>query len=84
MQRFGRIAADDGSKEGKWPLFTPQQQVTQPQGIYAASLVRPGSLEGVAHEVLDGGQHARDQLGILCGHLGCGYVLNEKAGFAVN
>ena len=66
-ERLRRIAADDGRQKGKRSLLAPEQQIAEPQAVDAArrrSRFVP-VVERIAHEILDGGEHAGDHVRIL-------------------
>ena len=64
VKTLWRVAADNGSEERERPFLAPEEKLPEAKGIDAA---QGGLVERVAHEILDGAQHARHELGVLGG-----------------
>lgn len=84
VQCLGRIAPDHGGQQGERPLLAPEQEVAESQTVDAGVSARWIAAEGVAHEVLNGREHARHHVRILRVRLRCRHVFEEEARLTVD
>src|SRR5258706_15567645 len=81
MERFGRRAANDGHEKSERALLAPQDPIAETQGVEAGGV---GPTERVPHEVLDGSEHSRYELRILCRRVVRRDVADEQAALLVD
>ena len=75
------LPADDGGEQGERTVGEPELELAD---LHVFEFVGLGAAEGVADEVLDSGEHAGDEVGILHDAIADGDVAEEQAGFAVD